>query len=225
MLQNNLNKLMSERNIKASDIYRDLGIARSTILSLAKGSTGGIQFETLERLCTYFDVLPTDFFEYSPYVLQTIFNTDIFSLNIPELTYSAQITKNVYQKNFKIQVTWQIPTLNSDFPKSTTTDQLLFVRCKLINDLSYTQIELDEIIKTFSPILKRKFFIDLTADIVSQLQRAVKKNSELIAYDPSTDQNRKIKLLKNKHCIIELFKGTSSHKLIDITLGTDELTL
>ena len=38
---------MSERNIKASDIYRDLGIARSTILSLAKGSTGGIQFEKI----------------------------------------------------------------------------------------------------------------------------------------------------------------------------------
>lgn len=223
MLQNNLNKLMSERNIKTSDIYRDLGIAKTTILSLSKGATSGIQFETLERLCTYLNVSPIDFFEYSPYVLQTFFNVDISSDTV--LTYTAQITKNVYQKNFKIQISIQIPTLSPDFPKSSIENQVLFIRCKLIDDPSYTQEELDDIIESFSPILKRKFFIDLTADITLQLHKAVKKKIGLVAYDPDTDQNKKIKLLKNEHCIIELFKDTPSYKLIDITLGTDELTL
>lgn len=223
MLQNNLNKLMSERNVKTSDIHRDLGIAKTTILSLSKGATGGIQFETLERLCTYLNVSPTDFFEYSPYVLQTFFNVDISSDTV--LTYTAQITKNVYQKNFKIQISIQIPTLSPEFPKSGIENQVLFIRCKLIDDPSYTQEELDDIIESFSPILKRKFFIDLTADITLQLHKAVKKKIGLVAYDPDTDQNKKIKLLKNEHCIIELFKDTPSYKLIDITLGTDELTL
>lgn len=216
MLQNNLNKLMSERNVKTSDIHRDLGIAKTTILSLSKGATGGIQFETLERLCTYLNVSPTDFFEYSPYVLQTFFNVDISSDTV--LTYTAQITKNVYQKNFKIQISIQIPTLSPDFPKSNIENQVLFIRCKLIDEPSYTQEELDDIIESFSPILKRKFFIDLTADITLQLHKAVKKKIGLVAYNPDTDQNKKIKLLKNEHCIIELFKDTPSYKLIDITL-------
>lgn len=225
MLQNNLNKLMSERNIKTSDIYRDLGIAKTTILSLSKGATSGIQFETLERLCTYLNISPTDFFEYSPYVLQTNFDTNILSMATTDLTYTAQITKNVYQKNFRLKVTFNIPTLSPEFPKSSIENQALFLKIQLIEDPSYTQEELDDIIGSFSPILKRKFFIDLTADIALQLHKAVKKKIGFVAYDPDTDQNKKIKLLKNEHCIIELFKDTPSYKLIDITLGTDELTL
>lgn len=66
MLKNNLSVLMAERGLKIADLYNATGISKTTLMAIANNNSKGIQFETLDRLCNYLDVAPSDFFEYVP---------------------------------------------------------------------------------------------------------------------------------------------------------------
>lgn len=56
-VKNNLAVLMAEKKkFKASEIARETGLNKNTIISLKHNKASGIQYETLEILCSYFDV-------------------------------------------------------------------------------------------------------------------------------------------------------------------------
>ncbi|WP_179871729.1 helix-turn-helix domain-containing protein [Bacillus cereus] len=58
--------LLTERNLKITKVANDTGISRTTLTSLSKNDSQGIQFETINKLCTYLKISPTDFFTYIP---------------------------------------------------------------------------------------------------------------------------------------------------------------
>jgi len=59
-----LSKLMGERKIKALELSRQTGINKNTILGLYHETKKGIQFETLEKLCKFFNCNVGDLIEY-----------------------------------------------------------------------------------------------------------------------------------------------------------------
>lgn len=67
MIRNNLLTLLSERELKATRVASDTGIARSTLSSLTNNDSKMIQLETVNTLCRYLNVTPNDFFEYLPF--------------------------------------------------------------------------------------------------------------------------------------------------------------
>lgn len=67
MIKNNLAKLMIDRNISATQLYNDTGIARSTISKISNNNTDKISLKTVDKICNYLEVLPSDFFEMWPY--------------------------------------------------------------------------------------------------------------------------------------------------------------
>lgn len=223
MLQNNLNRLMSERNIKTSDISKDVGLAKTTISSLSRGTTTGIQFDTLEKICSYLQVTPAEFFDYSPYVLETTTKLKLSDLKNGQFQYSAHITNNVYSKEFKLDVKLLDPKSSTDFPRTDLDNYSLYLTIDLVKDSKYSPEELFGIIGSFPLILERKFYQQLVDPIIEQLNLCTKKKLSLPAYT-TTDPNEII-LIKNEHCIFDIFKNTPCHKLIDLKLGTDDLTL
>lgn len=109
MLVCNLKILMAERNLKITKIAKDTGISRTTLTSLANNYSQGIQFDTLNSLCKYLNVLPNDFFSYSNFEILIspiieLDNIDFSYINIP-----IQIKENSFVYNcklfFKIQYT------------------------------------------------------------------------------------------------------------------------
>lgn len=66
MVISNLGVLLAERNIKISKVSQDTGISRTTLTQLASHYNQGIQFETLNKLCTYLHVAPADILLYTP---------------------------------------------------------------------------------------------------------------------------------------------------------------
>lgn len=66
MIINKLNLLLAERFIKASKFSRDTGIAQSTISKIVNNSTSQIDYSTLDKICRYLNITPSDFFEYDP---------------------------------------------------------------------------------------------------------------------------------------------------------------
>ena len=56
MIKVNLAVLLAERNIKISELAKHTGISRTTLTSLYYNQSKGIQFDTLDVLCTYLKV-------------------------------------------------------------------------------------------------------------------------------------------------------------------------
>lgn len=67
MLRNNLAKLMIDRGISATQLFMDTGIARSTISKISNNNTDKISSQTIDKLCNYLEVSPTEFFDFWPY--------------------------------------------------------------------------------------------------------------------------------------------------------------
>ncbi|WP_291454543.1 helix-turn-helix transcriptional regulator [Abiotrophia sp. HMSC24B09] len=66
MIRNNLAKLMLERGIKATELFNETRIARSTISKIANNVPDKIEYSTIDTLCRALRVTPADFFLYTP---------------------------------------------------------------------------------------------------------------------------------------------------------------
>lgn len=58
MIKSNLPVLLASRLLRMSDVIRDTGISRPTLTNLYYGKGKGINYDTLNKLCTYLDVTP-----------------------------------------------------------------------------------------------------------------------------------------------------------------------
>ncbi|WP_053091571.1 helix-turn-helix domain-containing protein [Streptococcus parasanguinis] len=96
MIRNNLAKLMIDRDITATQIFNDTGIARSTISKIYNNNTDKISLETIDKLCNYLMVTPADFFDYVPYEVEVKLSIDKYDTlqemveNNPFITLDVQ---------------------------------------------------------------------------------------------------------------------------------------
>ena len=67
MIKNNFNELMAQKKLKITRVFNDTGISRPTLTSLSRNGGKGIQYDTLNILCNYFNITPCEFFDYIPY--------------------------------------------------------------------------------------------------------------------------------------------------------------
>ena len=70
MLRNNLAKLMIDRGISATQLFNDTGIARSTISKISNNKTDKFSLQTIDKICNYLEVSPSDFFDFWDYDVQ-----------------------------------------------------------------------------------------------------------------------------------------------------------
>ena len=214
MLQNNLNKLLGERNVKISAVAEATGLAHTTLFSLIKESTAGIQFETIEKLCSYFQITPSELFDYSPYNLEPTLEKQLFELNENSVEFTLNIKDGIYDKDFKLLAQFQLPQNNPYFPKSNKEDYELYVTEDLF-----------KIIDTLGTNLKRKFYQIMLSKLINSLNNSIKAKRSILAYDLQSKEDVEILLTKKKHCIFEVFKDTDHYKLADLELGTENLLI
>ena len=93
MLRNKLAVLIAERELTAAKVSEETGIARSTLSSLVNNTGDGVQYKTLDKLCNYFGITPSEFFDYAPFILK-------YNFDIPE--YRKRVIKNVDSEKEKI---------------------------------------------------------------------------------------------------------------------------
>lgn len=63
MIENKLKSLMQDRKISVNKLAEEIGMSRQALTALANNQSKGIQFDTLEKLLSYFQVPIQDFFE------------------------------------------------------------------------------------------------------------------------------------------------------------------
>ena len=63
MIKCHLSRLMGEEKVKISDVSRETGLHRNTVTALYYENAKRIDFDTMDKLCRYFDCTPGELFE------------------------------------------------------------------------------------------------------------------------------------------------------------------
>ena len=111
MIRNNFNILMAERQLKITRVANDTRISRTTLTALSQEQSKGVQLDTLNTLCNYFNITPCEFFDYIPYEfsINVVNSDDETSLEIPvdfiEKNINYDLFINVYNnRGLKIKI-------------------------------------------------------------------------------------------------------------------------
>lgn len=72
MIRSNLAVLLAEKRLTTTKVAAETGISRTTLTALSKGRAVGVQLDTLNRLCGYLRVFPSDIIAYVPIDLELI---------------------------------------------------------------------------------------------------------------------------------------------------------
>jgi len=65
LIENRVSILMGARRIGITDLAREAGVSYNTAYGLYRGTTRRVDFDTLEKLCRYFDCSVCDIFAYT----------------------------------------------------------------------------------------------------------------------------------------------------------------
>lgn len=66
MIRCNLSVLLAQRSLSITQVAKDTGISRTTLNALEKNYSQGVQLSTINTLCSYLHVMPSDLFKYYP---------------------------------------------------------------------------------------------------------------------------------------------------------------
>lgn len=97
MVRCNLSVLLAERNLKITKVCKDTGISRTTLTYLVNNYSKGIQYDTLNTLCTYLQITPGELISFVPvdishlYIVRTGDKNEQLEIDF-ELTYNG-VTK------------------------------------------------------------------------------------------------------------------------------------
>ncbi|EAE6420109.1 hypothetical protein DNH64_14380 [Listeria monocytogenes] len=109
MIRNRFAILLAERGLKIADVHSITGISRSTLTTLSNNESSGVQFDTLNKICTVLDVSPSDFFDYYPGEISTIISrTDLYidgdveenKLTRIDFDIQTRVKRKVLSENF-----------------------------------------------------------------------------------------------------------------------------
>lgn len=65
-MKNNLSKVLGERLLKVSDVFRATGISKTTLTDIYYQRAKNIQLETLMKICDYLQISLSELIEYKP---------------------------------------------------------------------------------------------------------------------------------------------------------------
>lgn len=63
MITCKLNTILAEKGLKITKVSKDTGISRTTLTALTQNHSQGIQLDTLDTLCNYLNITPSDLFK------------------------------------------------------------------------------------------------------------------------------------------------------------------
>lgn len=110
MIKSNLAVLMAKREINITELHKATGISRNTISAIYNNTAKGIQYDTLDKLCTFFNVDSNEILEY---IFMNIYIGDKFI--------------NEYnQEYFHIQVSNQNKTFETTIRFNTVSQKDLY---------------------------------------------------------------------------------------------------
>lgn len=107
MIRNKLAELLSERGLKITKVAKDTGISRNTITSTAQNDSKMIQYETIDTLCRYLNITPSELFQYQPVKLEYTIATNNVSFTYatdPYAMFDRKVIHTSFNFDFYIDI-------------------------------------------------------------------------------------------------------------------------
>lgn len=160
MIRCNLSIILAENNIKITKVAHDTGISRTTLTALSQNNCKGIQFDTLDKLCRYLNVTPTQLIDYTPIELYGIdFSTYEETIKAEEYGFlTFHLKKGVSEEYY------------CTFAASLRPKGLLLSKDKVtLYELTIHQAKDEETLDALKVLnqLSRPFFIDVSQKILN----------------------------------------------------------
>lgn len=204
MIKSRLSVLMAERGLKISDLYEETGISKTTLMAIAENSGKGVQFDTVDKLCNFLGVTPCDFFDYSPYIVETRKST--FSEGNLE-GFEIKIKKQNYEKYFNLDIyvfngnSYDIPFKKGEFD--------YYIVLEIQDSDHFNADEFYDFLSNMSISFRTDFINKLIKEVKLQLQDLVlnKQPSKLIGgYET-------IQFQSNDYIALNLFRDSEFETL------------
>ncbi|MGE7954963.1 helix-turn-helix domain-containing protein [Lysinibacillus xylanilyticus] len=94
MIRNRLAALMAERGLKITRVAKDTGISRNTITAISQNDSEMMRMETINTLCKYLGVTPSEFYEYEPLDIDFFVEINFCRYSLQERPTDSFITEN-----------------------------------------------------------------------------------------------------------------------------------
>ncbi|MDQ7112091.1 helix-turn-helix domain-containing protein [Staphylococcus simulans] len=204
MIQSRLSVLMAERGLKIADLYEETGISKTTLMAIAENTGKGVQFDTVDKLCNFLGVTPCDFFDYSPYIVETQ-KSNFIEGNLKGI--EIKIKKQNYEKYFNLDIyvysgdSYDIPFKKGEFD--------YYITLGLQSSDHYTDDEFYKFLSNMNISFRTDFINKLIKEVKSQLADLAlnKQSSELIG------GSKKIQFQSNDYIALKLFEGSDYETL------------
>ncbi len=133
MIINNLSEILGRKRIKKADIEKATGISRPALTALYYGTSKGINFDTLNKLCGFLSVTPGEIFSFYPVDVKGItvafeekekflFNgpfiehagfsgkVDLVKNNVPVcLEFSGRLADEKHDHDYEVSILFNVP--------------------------------------------------------------------------------------------------------------------
>lgn len=96
MIINKINKFLEENNTTIAELAKSTGISRSTLYNLTSDSSKGIQYDTLNKMCMYFDTEICSLIDFVPFDIEVITSSHNTEKN------TIKVNNNDKEYNFDI---------------------------------------------------------------------------------------------------------------------------
>ncbi|OYS85904.1 hypothetical protein CBG04_01045 [Limosilactobacillus reuteri] len=221
MIKTNLAVLMAERGLKIADVYEATGISKTTLMAISENNGKGIQYETMDKLCNYFGVTPSEFFSYSPYMFKFYEKSYANTLDDIYITVSHQNIMKTY--GFSATV---ISPKGIDFPV-TENDADFIVSYKFHLDIEKSDLTTsydakseklekefyniyDSLPVTLKSDLNNHFYQIVISKLASLNGKTISTLDGKITFDESEELMHDIEIKTGQKVIIKLFNSRDS---------------
>ncbi|AYB38521.1 helix-turn-helix domain-containing protein [Brevibacillus laterosporus] len=162
MIKCNLAVLMAERGLKIVDVARETGISKTTLGALFHNSGKGVQFETLEKLCDYFNVTPGELlsrisfgikiksvtvksYDECEYEIEIIMNDE--SIQLPVRATIQRVEDEEHEHEINININHKIAPKIITLPNQYLMDEFAYpIALSVLKDLNIGEINYSTVV-------------------------------------------------------------------------------
>lgn len=178
MIKSNLKVILAENNLRVSKVANDTGISRTTLTALSENHSKGIQLDTMNKLCKYLKILPSDLFVYAPVDI----NPKVFDIKVLGYKKNATDEQNIQSIEIHCSLFLNINTGIEKFSEEFNAigklandgDELfnrIIFNFKPVDDTA-TQLKVKNIIDGLPILLRNSLFEQIRETISLELDKA-----------------------------------------------------
>lgn len=177
MIVSNLKNILKDKNISATTLSKLSDVSRTAINQLVNNASGGIQFDTIDKICFTLGVKIDDLLLYSPFDIDI--NVKDVSVNGDEISVNAILVlkepfevpndKDTYTYNTSVNK--DIPLTLKQYNVYDATNLVVEIRDK--NDLLYYQTLISDLSYKMAMYIRSKISDDIEQVMRSKLERNI----------------------------------------------------